>query len=131
MQGRYPSKLLTHQHKRARVARRTPPQSLPAQVWRMPCFDSSAAMPAKAPTGSTRSTGDGAPHSGNGHVNRAPTRRAFERLERRLEELETRVTDQRRDLDVQFQRLAELQSVIDRIQIAATNARARRTARHE
>jgi TolA-binding protein len=90
----------------------------------------SAAMTAKAPGGSPESNTDGAPPSGNGLGTRAPTRRELERLERRLEELEARVTQDRRDLDVQFQRLAELQSVIDRIQIAASNARARRTPRN-
>lgn len=95
----------------------------------MLCYDSTAAMTAKALSGSTRPKSDGSVRSGDGHADRPPTRREFERMVRHIAELEGRVAQHRRDLDVQFERLAQLQAVIDRIQIAAKNARARRTTR--
>jgi hypothetical protein len=52
-----------------------------------------------------------------------PTQREFERLKRVVEELVGRVAENRRDIDMQFQRLAQLQAVIDRIQIGARQAR--------
>jgi ribosome-binding protein aMBF1 (putative translation factor) len=62
--------------------------------------------------------------SGDGHAGRPPTRDEFDRLAAMVEDLDRRVRQNRKDLDVQFQRLAELQAVIDRIQIAAKRARA-------
>jgi hypothetical protein len=61
---------------------------------------------------------------GNGHTGDAASSRDFKRLERLVEELDRRVSQNRRDLDLQFQRLADLQAVIDRMQMAATRARA-------
>ncbi len=61
--------------------------------------------------------------SGDGHADRPVTRHEFDRLAAVVEDLDRRVRQNRKELDVQFQRLAELQAVIDRIQIAAKRAR--------
>ena len=84
-------------------------------------------MTAKAVSADARSKPNGGLRSAIGHLNRPLTRREFERLSNMVDELETRVAQNQRDLDVQFQRLAQLQAVIDRMQIAAKNARMRRT----
>ena len=63
---------------------------------------------------------------GDGAASRAPTRREFDRLAALIDELDRRVTRNREDIDMQFQRLAELQAVIDRIQLSAKRGRARR-----
>jgi hypothetical protein len=62
------------------------------------------------------SSGDGVPESG-------PSRQEFDRLVAAFGELDRRVSQNRKDLDVQFQRLADLQAVIDRMQIAAKRVR--------
>lgn len=86
-------------------------------------------MAAKAlSSGAAGSKVHGGVRIGDGDANRPPTRREFEQLERVIEELESRVAQDRRDLDMQFQRLAQLQAVIDRMQIAAKNVRPRRAA---
>ena len=63
---------------------------------------------------------------GDGAASRAPTRREFDRLAALVDEIDRRVARDRQDIDMQFQRLAELQAVIDRIQIGAKRRRARR-----
>jgi hypothetical protein len=62
------------------------------------------------------SGGDGAPGP-------APSRQEFDRLVAAVAALDKRVAQNRKDLDVQFQRLADLQAVIDRMQMAAKKAR--------
>jgi hypothetical protein len=61
---------------------------------------------------------------GNGHTGEPASIRDVRRLERLIEDLDRRVSQNRRDLDLQFQRLADLQAVIDRMQMAAKRARA-------
>lgn len=75
------------------------------------------------------------PREGDGHAISAgeshgdaglPTRAEFARLQRSFAELDGRVRANQRDIDVQFHRIAEMQAVIDRIQIAAVKTRAKR-----
>ena len=96
-------------------------------TWLVPCFDSTGAMPEKTETG-TESVKDTRvkAQTGDGHADRPVTRHEFDRLAAVVEDLDRRVRLNRKDLDVQFQRLADLQAVIDRIQIAAHRARAGR-----
>ena len=55
----------------------------------------------------------------NGEVAEPPvTRDELTRLHRRIDQLEMRVSESRKDIDVQFARLAEVQAVIDRMQFA-------------
>jgi hypothetical protein len=65
---------------------------------------------------SVTSGGDGAPGP-------APSRLEFDRLVAAVAEIDKRVTQNRKDLDVQFQRLADLQAVIDRMQMATRKVR--------
>ena len=60
------------------------------------------------------------------NATRAVTRREFNRLAARIDELSRQVARNRKDIDIQFQRLAQLQAVVDRIQIAAKRPRTRR-----
>ena len=66
-----------------------------------------------------------APSKGNGHTAPSEQIRDFSRIERLIADLDRRVAQNRRDLDVQFQRLADLQAVIDRMQIAAKHGTSR------
>lgn len=60
---------------------------------------------------------------GVAHDDAPVTRREFAKLVAVVQDLERRVTHSREAIDVQFQRLAELQAVVDRVQIAAKKAR--------
>jgi predicted transposase YdaD len=50
-------------------------------------------------------------------------RKEVGRVREKLEELEARVAQNRQDLDLQFTRLAEMQAVIDRMQLGARKSR--------
>ena len=81
--------------------------------------------------GDGRVKGDG-PVKGDGESRADETvTRTLAKLMGTIEELDRRVTRNREDIDMQFQRLAELQAVIDRMQIAAGKARAKRDRRGE
>ena len=101
-----------------------------AHPWRNVCPDWSAAMAGKGASGNGRSKERRTlPLDGDGHAGAPPTRVEFTRLQKLVTEIDERVTLNRHDLDVQFQRLADLQAVVDRLQIAAGKLRARREAR--
>ena len=68
---------------------------------------------------------------GDGHADQALSRREFDSLASVIEELEQQVIRNRRDIDMQFQRLADLQAVIDRMQISAKRGRAKTQRRRE
>lgn len=67
----------------------------------------------------------------DGEAARAPRRREFAKLVKTVAEFDRRVTRDREDIDIQFRRLAELQAVIDRMQLAAGKARAKPDGRGE
>ena len=98
--------------------------SADAAVWRSACYHFSAVEMAKGTIGMehtkpVRSTGA----DGDGHSEPPLTGRNFDTVMSAIEELERQVIRNRQDIDIQFQRLADLQAVIDRIQIAAQRAR--------
>ncbi len=61
----------------------------------------------------------------------AGAQKDIQRLERLLSDLDERVRAHGKELSVQFQRLAELQAVIDRMQLASRTRPAPRAARGE
>lgn len=116
------------------VAGNPRPHALSREVltaaWRNVCSDWCAAMAGKGVSGSNGSKERRVlPLDGDGHAGAPPTRVEFTRLQMLVNDIDERVTRNRHDLDVQFQRLADLQAVVDRLQIAAGKLRAQREAR--
>ena len=68
---------------------------------------------------------------GDGHADQTLTSREFDSLASVIEELERQVIRNRQDIDMQFQRLADLQAVIDRMQISAKRGRSKTQRRRE
>jgi hypothetical protein len=94
--------------------------------WRIVCFDSTTGMILKSHAAKNALKTDTAAQSeGNGHTAMRSANREGSRVDRLIADLDRRVSQNRHDIDVQFHRLAELQAVVDRMQIAATRARSR------